>query len=77
MSATEVQVRFGRRSTRGLILGFSAPRVLVLAVAVSIAVAGLILDNGTGLVVTAVLWLPLIATAFFRVGGFGSDGSVV
>ena len=69
MSATEVQVRFGRRSTRGLILGFSAPRVLVLAVAVSIAVAGLILDNGTGLVVTAVLWLPLIATAFFRVGG--------
>jgi hypothetical protein len=64
-----VTVRFGRRSTRGLLLGFSTPRVIVLAVAALIAVAGLAVGNGTGFVVSAVLWLPLAATAFVRVAG--------
>ena len=69
MTVTDVQVRFERRSNRGLILGFSAPRVIVLGMAVSLAVAGLIIDNGTGLVLSAVLWAPLAGTAFIRVGG--------
>lgn len=69
MTVTDVQVRFGRRSTRGLILGFSAPRVAVIAVAASLAVAGLVAGNATGFVVSAALWVPLSATAFVRVGG--------
>jgi hypothetical protein len=69
MTATEPLVRFGRRSTRGLLLGFSAPRVAALGLAASMAVAGLVLDNATGLVVSAVLWAPIAAAAFVRVGG--------
>jgi len=69
MTTTEPVVRFGRRSTRGLILGFSAPRVAVLAGAITIAVIGLVVDNVVGLVASALLWAPLAATAFFRVGG--------
>lgn len=69
MTATEVQVRFGRSSTRGLILGFSAPRVAVLAAAATVAVAGMVLDNAAGLAVSALLWAPLAATAFVRIGG--------
>ncbi len=62
-------VRFGRRPTRGLLLGFSAPRVLVLGLAAAVAVAGLVAANGTGFVLSAVLWGPLVASAFVRVGG--------
>jgi hypothetical protein len=69
MSATDIQVRFGRRSTRGLILGFSAPRVAAIALAASLAVAGLVADNAAGFVVSALLWAPIAATAFVRVGG--------
>jgi hypothetical protein len=69
MSASELQVRFGRRSTRGLILGFSAPRVLALALATSIAVAGMIIDDGMGLLISAVAWAPIASTAFLRLDG--------
>ncbi len=69
MSATEVQVRFGRRSTRGLILGFSTPRVAILAAAATVAVLGMVTANATGLAISAVLWAPLAATAFVRVSG--------
>lgn len=69
MNIPDVQVRFGRRSTRGLILGFSAPRVVALAIAASVAVAGLASGNAAGLVLTAVIWGPIGATAFVRVGG--------
>ncbi len=62
-------VRFGRRPARGVLLGFSAPRVLVLGVAAAIAVAGLVAANAAGFVVSAVLWGPLVASAFVRVGG--------
>jgi hypothetical protein len=69
MSVSEVQVRFGRRSTRGLILGFSAPRVLAMAIAGVVAVGGMVADNGVGLILSAVVWAPVAATAFVRVGG--------
>jgi len=67
--SSEATYRFGRRSSRGLILGFSAPRVAALGVAVGLAVAGLFTARGLGLAVTAVVWAPLAATAFVRVGG--------
>ena len=69
MFANEVQVRFGRRSTRGLILGFSAPRVLALALAASIAVAAMIIDNGMGLLLSSLAWAPVATMAFLRIDG--------
>lgn len=66
---TDTQVRFGRRSTRGLILGFSAPRVIVMMIAAAVAIVAVSVDNAPGLVVSAVVWLPLGASAFIRVGG--------
>jgi hypothetical protein len=66
---SEATFRFGRRSTRGLILGFSTPRVIVLALAAIAAVIGLVVANVVGLIFTALLWGPLIAAAFVRVGG--------
>jgi hypothetical protein len=62
-------VRFGRRSSRGLLLGFSTPRVLVIAAAGAVAIAGLVAGAGRGFVVSAFVWAPLLATAFVRVAG--------
>jgi type VII secretion protein EccE len=62
-------VRFGRRSTRGLLLGFSTSRVLVIAAAAAIAIAGLVAGEARGFVVSAIVWAPLLATAFVRVAG--------
>jgi hypothetical protein len=62
-------VRFGRRSSRGLLLGFSTPRVVVIGAAAAVAIAGLVAAEGRGFVLTAVVWLPLLASAFVRVGG--------
>jgi hypothetical protein len=69
MTAGDVEVRFGRRSSRGVILGFSAPRVIALAVAAVIAVGALVAGNAIGLVVSAAVWGPVAATAIVRVGG--------
>ena len=69
MSATEVQVRFGRRSSRGLILGFSAPRVAIVAAAATVAILGMVAANAAGLALSALLWAPMAAAAFVRVGG--------
>ena len=68
-TTTEPTFRFGRRSSRGLILGFSAPRVAALAVAAAAAVTGLFTARALGLAVTGALWAPLTAAAFVRVGG--------
>jgi hypothetical protein len=43
--------------------------VVVLGLAAAIAVAGLVAANGVGFVLSAVLWGPLVASAFVRVGG--------
>ena len=69
MEAREPTVRFGRRSSRGLILGFSSSRVAVLGVSIAVAIAGLVTANGAGFLVSALLWMPLAASAFVRVGG--------
>ena len=62
-------VRFGRRPTRGLLLGFSTPRVVVLGLAAGIAVAGLVVADAMGLIVSVLLWGPLAASGIVRVGG--------
>jgi hypothetical protein len=62
-------VRFGRRSSRGLLLGFSTPRVIVIATAATVAIAGLVAGEGWGFLLSAVIWGPLLATAFVRVAG--------
>lgn len=70
MSATTpVSVRFARRPSRGLLLGFSAPRVAVLGLAGAIAVAAVFLAGGEGLTVSALGWAPLVAAAFVWVAG--------
>lgn len=62
-------VRFGRRSSRGLLLGFSTSRVIVFGLAVAVAVLGLVSAQGSGLVVSGLLWVPLTASGITRFGG--------
>lgn len=64
-----LSVRFARRSTRGLLLGFSTPRVVVLGLAAAIAVTALFLGHGIVFLVSSVLWAPLVAAGFIRVAG--------
>ncbi|HET9441881.1 MAG TPA: SCO6880 family protein, partial [Acidimicrobiales bacterium] len=67
--APSTTVRFARRPTRGLLLGFSTARVVVFAVAAGVGVLGLVLADATGLAVAAILWLPLVVSGIVRVGG--------
>jgi hypothetical protein len=66
---SSVSARFPKRSARGLLLGFSAPRVAAIALAAAVAVTALATANMVGLLVSAIMWAPLAATAFVRVGG--------
>ncbi len=68
-ASSQSSVRFARRSTRGLLLGFSAPRVAVLGGAAAIAVAGFFAGGVTAFVFAALVWAPLVSSAFLRVGG--------
>ncbi len=64
-----VSVRFARRSTRGLLLGFSTPRAMALACAAAVAIAALFAGGAIGLAAAGVVWVPLTAAAFVRVAG--------
>ena len=64
-----ISVRFARRSTRGLLLGFSTPRVVVIATAVAIAVVALFTAGAVGFIAMGLLWGPLAASAVVRVAG--------
>ena len=57
-------VRFGRRSTRGLLLGLSTARCISAGAAVAALVLGLVAAGGVGLVASGVLWVPLLAATF-------------
>lgn len=59
-------VRFARRPTRGMMLGFSALRCGVIGLAFVVILLGLLLAGGWGLVVTGPLWATLLASAFVR-----------
>ncbi len=62
-------VRFARRSTRGVILGFSLARAVTVAAAVTVMVVGLVAAGGIGLAVSGVVWAPLLAAAMVSVQG--------
>ena len=66
---TPSAVRFARRSTRGLLLGFSTPRVAVFAAAAAVGVVALFTGGLVGFVVTSVVWAPLMASGVFRIAG--------
>lgn len=57
-------VRFGRRSTRGMILGLSGLQVACIAVAATVALPALFTAGGTGLLATSFIWVTLLVAAF-------------
>jgi len=61
--------RFARTSTRGVILGFSMARVVVVALAAVLLIAGLVAAGLTGFVISAPLWGLLLAGAFVPIQG--------
>ena len=69
VTGSRTSVRFARRSTRGLLLGYSTPRVTVIGVAVVVAVGGFFFGGAAGFIATAFIWAPLAASAFTRVAG--------
>jgi hypothetical protein len=68
-TTTVTTVRFGRTSTRGLMLGFSTSRVIALAAAITVLVIGLFTAGGFGAMVASIIWIPLASSAFVRVAG--------
>lgn len=62
-------IRFGRRSSRGFLLGFSGARVACIFTAAVTMIGGLFLGGATGLAATGTGWVPLLAGAFVRVNG--------
>ena len=67
--AAPAAVRFARGSTRGLLLGFSAPRVAALGMAGTVAALALFAGGALAFAISAAFWLPLGAAAIVRVGG--------
>jgi hypothetical protein len=64
-----VGVRFARLSTRGLLLGFSAPRAAALGAAVVCAAFALFVGGAKAFALSGLLWAPLVLAASVRVGG--------
>jgi hypothetical protein len=68
--STELQtVRFGRRQSKGVLLGLSGLRVTVIAAALAVLVPALFLAGPAGVVVTAPVVLLLLASAFVPAAG--------
>jgi hypothetical protein len=57
-------VRFGQRSTRGLLLGLSATRCLCAGTSICVVVLGLVAGGGIGLVASGLVWVPLLAATY-------------
>ena len=57
-------VRFGRRSSRGVLLGLSAARCCSAGAAIGVVVLGVALGGGVGLVASGLVWVPLLAATF-------------
>jgi hypothetical protein len=62
--APATMVRFGRRSSRGLLLGLSGLQVACIGCAAAVALASLFIGGGTGLLVTSFVWATLVGIAF-------------
>lgn len=61
--------RFGRRQTKGMLLGYSGPVVIVVGAGVVILAVVLLVAPGLGVIVTSPLWAGLIASGFVRWNG--------
>jgi hypothetical protein len=57
-------VRFARRPTRGIMLGFSALRCGAIGLSFAMMLLGLLVGGGFGLLVTGPLWMLFLASAF-------------
>lgn len=62
-------VRFGRRPQRGLLLGFSTPRVLCFSVGFAAFSSAVFLDGLSGIIIVAPVWATLIVLSFLTWGG--------
>jgi hypothetical protein len=62
----QAHVRFARRQSKGILLGFSGPRLIAIGAALVVFVAATFLLGVAGLVVSAPFWIPLLALAFVR-----------
>lgn len=74
--ATEPLVRFGRRQSRGVLLGFTGPRLLAMSVAVAVLVLAMFTLGAIGLAVTSPVCIGLLALAFVRWNGFPVADSI-
>ena len=63
------RIRFGRRSTRGVLLGLSRARVVAVVLAFGVVLAAVYLRGFRGVTVTAPVWGLLVAAAFVPVAG--------
>jgi len=68
-TGTPTTVRYGRRQTRGLLLGFSGLRVAAIACAIGIFVPSMFIAGTLGIAATSPLWVALVASAFVPWGG--------
>ncbi|HEY8722163.1 SCO6880 family protein [Pengzhenrongella sp.] len=66
---TAMTTRFGRLDRGGLLLGLGLSQLVVLAFAVTIAVATIYTNGLTGLLVSAPLWAPMTCAATLSVRG--------
>lgn len=62
-------VRFGRRSTRGVLLGLSAPRLIAVAAALVVLVPSVYAAGPAGVLATAPAWGLALTVAFVRLAG--------
>src|SRR6478735_7655833 len=68
-SNSDFTVRFGRLPRRGLILGFSAPRVCCLAAATVVLLPALFSAGASGAMVTFPVWMGFVLLSSVRWGG--------
>jgi hypothetical protein len=71
MAATDstATVRFGAQQRKGVLLGFSAPRLIVLALVLITTVGALFTTGLAGLLLASPLIVVLVTAAFIRIGG--------
>jgi hypothetical protein len=66
---TAATTRFGARQRKGMLLGFTGPRLACIGVAVLVETISLFLAGLTGAVLTAPFVVAVLASAFVQVGG--------
>lgn len=69
-------VRFGRRQSKGVLLGFSGLRLVAIGAALAIFVPAMFLFGVGGLLMSSPLWIAFVAAAFVRWNGMAlADGA--